>query len=172
MDELRRGHLVIPYAEVPLRRDVSDALRPVQLVGHGCLFVDELGREICTQGVVEHHQRGPFEPLLMLGDIDLMGSVYQLCKFVDVSKDQHVGIHEHRYSAIVAEERGKVAGEGEVGETPSLDGELRKDERDNLDRLRGPPNYRPLEDVVGDWRARIDSDENTHFLNLSMMSLI
>jgi len=172
VDQLRRGHLVIAYAEVPLGRNVPDALRPVQFVRHGGFFVDELGRQLCTQSVVEHHQGRPFEPLLMLCNVDLMGSVYQLRKFVDIPKDQHVGVHEYRNSSVITQERGKVTAEGEVCQAPTFDGELREDKGDNLDRLRGPPDYRPLEDVVGDRRARIDSNEDTHFLNLSIISFI
>ena len=108
----------------------------------------------------------------MLCNVDLMGSVYQLRKFVDVPKDQHVGVHEYRDASIITEERGKVAAKGEVCQAPAFDGELRKYEGDNLNGFRGPPDYRPLEDVVGDRRARIDSDEDTHFLNLSIISFI
>lgn len=141
VNQLGRAHLFKADTEVPLWRDGPDAVCPVQFLRHRGFFVDVSRSQGLAQRVIKHHQGWPFKAFLMLRNIDFVVPVYQLPELVDISKDQHVRVHEHRDSPVVAEERWKVSAEGKVRQAPSRDRELWEDQRDNLDGLRSPADY-------------------------------
>jgi len=77
----------------------------------------------------------------MLRNINFVVPVYQLPEFVDISKDQHVGVHEYGDSSVITEGRSQVSTEGKVRQATALDRKLREDQRDNLDGFGSSPNY-------------------------------
>lgn len=156
--ELGGSRLCVADTFIPLLRQGGNRLRPMHVEENIGARINELRRQNRATLAVEDNRRSPFELCLFHHQGDIRLEVEK--DFRDISSHDHVGIQKQRLSPIPTQPRHQEPRVSEVRQSPSLDRQLRENERGYCNRPAGVSRNGVLQDVVGNRLSGVVADED------------